>query len=330
MSRTSDYIERSNYYRDPRVIAAEEGDRYVAFDEKRMRMCVDLGPCPDCEAEDPEPSKKAREGDDADETESLSFEMGTRATFHVDSTIRGAIETRALRVYNGQAVVLVADCTATEADEDDIAYGASVWRVRLVEGRDVGEYILARNAELTLLPVPALPLKYARTLEYNAPTELLETFAAEIGAAPFKDEHGTYLSTARETRAAIERAFRKGTLDVARLDPHVCETCAKRAQYVWVDAVYEVCDLCQGRGSHVNPSIDCGGLTREDFDEDPDFAESYFEGHYDVDCNQCHGKRVVPVLAGTVDPSILKVLDERARDEAAFRAEQRAERIMGA
>lgn len=61
-------------------------------------------------------------------------------------------------------------------------------------------------------------------------------------------------------------------------------------------ARYEVCDLCQGKGSHTNPSIDSNGLTREDFDEDPDFREDYLSGMYDVPCYRCGGSRVKPVL----------------------------------
>jgi hypothetical protein len=57
---------------------------------------------------------------------------------------------------------------------------------------------------------------------------------------------------------------------------------------------YQICEVCQGKGSHVNPSIDCGGLSREDLDEDPDFAEMYFDGGFDVPCYGCQGKRVVP------------------------------------
>lgn len=58
-------------------------------------------------------------------------------------------------------------------------------------------------------------------------------------------------------------------------------------------AKFVVCGRCDGKGAHVNPSIDGNGLTREDFDEDPDFAESYFAGDYDVTCDTCHGERVV-------------------------------------
>ena len=39
-----------------------------------------------------------------------------------------------------------------------------------------------------------------------------------------------------------------------------------------------VCGTCRGTGSHVNPSIDCNGITAEEFAEDPEFAEAYFGG----------------------------------------------------
>lgn len=63
-----------------------------------------------------------------------------------------------------------------------------------------------------------------------------------------------------------------------------------------VPAKYDVCSTCEGRGSHVNPSIDSHGLSREDFDEDPDFEEDYRSGAYDVSCVECRGNRVVPVV----------------------------------
>lgn len=55
-----------------------------------------------------------------------------------------------------------------------------------------------------------------------------------------------------------------------------------------------VCGLCDGRGKHVNPSIDANGLTREDFEEDPSFRRSYLRGDYDVPCYRCSGQRVEP------------------------------------
>lgn len=57
-------------------------------------------------------------------------------------------------------------------------------------------------------------------------------------------------------------------------------------------AKYEVCSRCKGLGKHVNPNIDGNGLTREDFDNDPDFEEAYFSGVYDVQCDCCKGLRV--------------------------------------
>jgi hypothetical protein len=56
---------------------------------------------------------------------------------------------------------------------------------------------------------------------------------------------------------------------------------------------YQLCPVCRGRGTTVNPNIDCNGLTAEDFAEDPDFAESYFSGMYDQTCAACNGMRVV-------------------------------------
>jgi RecJ-like exonuclease len=58
---------------------------------------------------------------------------------------------------------------------------------------------------------------------------------------------------------------------------------------------WEICSRCRGEGKHCNPAIDGNGLTREDFDEDPDFAEMYFSGAYDVPCHECGGRGSVKV-----------------------------------
>ena len=58
-----------------------------------------------------------------------------------------------------------------------------------------------------------------------------------------------------------------------------------------------MCPTCEGRGSHVNPSIDCGGITSNDWDEDPDFEEEYRGGRYDVACYGCKGQRVIMAIA---------------------------------
>jgi hypothetical protein len=56
---------------------------------------------------------------------------------------------------------------------------------------------------------------------------------------------------------------------------------------------YIVCPVCRGEGTTVNPDIDSNGLTRDDFDNDPDFAEDYLSGVYDIQCRACDGQRVV-------------------------------------
>jgi hypothetical protein len=54
-----------------------------------------------------------------------------------------------------------------------------------------------------------------------------------------------------------------------------------------------LCPVCSGSGKTVNPNIDANGLTAEDFREDPDFAEDYMSGMYDICCAGCDGLRVV-------------------------------------
>ena len=61
-------------------------------------------------------------------------------------------------------------------------------------------------------------------------------------------------------------------------------------------AKFEVCGTCDGRGTHVNPSIDAGGITQQEFDDDPQFRADYFGGAYDVKCAECHGQRVKPEI----------------------------------
>jgi hypothetical protein len=103
---------------------------------------------------------------------------------------------------------------------------------------------------------------------------------------------------------------------------------------VEIPARYEVCPLCRGKGSHVNPSIDSHGLSREDFDADPGFKEDYFSGVYDVACYECGGRNVVlTMVTDKLTPEqerALKILRENAEDRAEMHAEMEAERRMGA
>lgn len=93
---------------------------------------------------------------------------------------------------------------------------------------------------------------------------------------------------------------------------------------------WEVCSVCDGEGKHVNPSIDCNGLSAEDFDEDPDFAEAYFDGAYDVPCNRCNGRSTERVVDwDKVPPELRAAYERQAREEADYQAERWAEIRMG-
>jgi hypothetical protein len=96
---------------------------------------------------------------------------------------------------------------------------------------------------------------------------------------------------------------------------------------------WEVCGLCNGRGKHVNPSIDCNGLTGEDFAEDPDFAQDYFAGRYDQQCNCCHGRTTVPAIdEDRLDEDQKKwlvVLQDQQEEQRDYEREAAWERRMG-
>jgi hypothetical protein len=91
----------------------------------------------------------------------------------------------------------------------------------------------------------------------------------------------------------------------------------------WVPFTYGVCPTCRGKGKHVNPGIDAGGISAEDFANDYSFYEDYMAGTYDVTCNQCHGKRVVPECN---DERVLL----RMEADLAYARLCAAERAMGA
>lgn len=97
---------------------------------------------------------------------------------------------------------------------------------------------------------------------------------------------------------------------------------------------YEVCMQCDGKGTQVSPAIDGNGLSAEDFAQDPDFAERYFSGAYDIPCRECMGRRVTPVA----DVSRCSYAQKRLlvsqriyeREEAEHRMLVESERRMGA
>lgn len=99
---------------------------------------------------------------------------------------------------------------------------------------------------------------------------------------------------------------------------------------VKVPIKFAICQTCAGRGKHVNPSIDCGGITEDDFDREPDFREEYMSGRYDQVCNECGGKRVVPELdRERTDPKIVAAIDQQIKDAYDDMRERAAELRFG-
>lgn len=92
-----------------------------------------------------------------------------------------------------------------------------------------------------------------------------------------------------------------------------------------------VCGVCNGEGSHVNPSIDAGGLSAEDFADDPDFEEDYRSGTYDVPCAKCQGRTTVRVVAlDRLTDEQRRLYERQLREDAQHEAERRAEYLAGA
>ena len=94
-----------------------------------------------------------------------------------------------------------------------------------------------------------------------------------------------------------------------------------------VPIIFEVCPTCDGKGTHVNPSIDANGLSAEDFADDPDFAETSQRGLYDVACYGCNGRRVEPTC---MDEQVQQWIAVEAQTTALYNAEVEAERRVGA
>ena len=95
----------------------------------------------------------------------------------------------------------------------------------------------------------------------------------------------------------------------------------RKVKFEWV-----ICDTCNGKGQHVNPSIDSGGISADEFYDDPDFRESYFEGHYDTTCFECGGRRVVPV---TTDEVATNAIAQWEQDQWDSYDECRYKQMMG-
>lgn len=90
---------------------------------------------------------------------------------------------------------------------------------------------------------------------------------------------------------------------------------------VEIPVEFEVCGTCEGKGRHVNPSIDANGITEDEWGQwSYDEQETYLSGGYDVECYECDGKRVVPV------PVESRMTDEQ-KEAFEFATDQRFERL---
>lgn len=119
-------------------------------------------------------------------------------------------------------------------------------------------------------------------------------------------------------------------------DPRVCEAAEAPVLYledgqeIPLPMSWVVCEVCNGAGKHVNPSIDAGGISAETFHDDPDFAESYMRGDYDQTCNRCRGRTTVPgVDWKQLTPEHRAAYEAQLEDDAAYEAERAAEIRMG-
>jgi hypothetical protein len=103
----------------------------------------------------------------------------------------------------------------------------------------------------------------------------------------------------------------------------------------------EVCDRCEGHGTHLTPSIGEHAYSSEEFEEafDEEGRKEYFRrgGIYDVQCHECKGNKVVPVVnEDALNDEEKKeyagfqaIQEKRWEEEADMRAEEAAERRMG-
>lgn len=83
-------------------------------------------------------------------------------------------------------------------------------------------------------------------------------------------------------------------------------------------ATNEVCDRCEGHGTHSNPNIDGNGITASEWAEwHPDEQDAYINGEYDVTCEKCHGNNVITVPdTARMSQDQLKIFHQWEKQEA--------------
>jgi len=156
-------------------------------------------------------------------------------------------------------------------------------------------------------------------------------------------EECNYYKDARTTAArrgnwyeAIDKRKMTATVSYTRYEDEDGEECEEEVS-IDVPFRYEVCGTCNGKGTHVNPSIDASGYGSYDDDcdyyEDEDGGDPYTAGHYDVTCYECKGEKVVPVInreaCNQAQLAALEAIEEKARDDAEYDTMCLAEMRMG-
>ena len=142
-------------------------------------------------------------------------------------------------------------------------------------------------------------------------------------------EHNLY-NDPRVINARAQRAFNEGFDVKAMTFTFVRENEEGEEASYTLPARFQVCATCEGRGTHVRPSVDASGF--DGWDDVDEYGESnYLAGAYDVTCCTCGGRNVVPSIdRDAADDTTLALWDKRLADNAAFDRECRAERMMGA
>lgn len=100
-----------------------------------------------------------------------------------------------------------------------------------------------------------------------------------------------------------------------------------------VPAKFDLCPLCSGRGRH-SLSVDGHGITQSEWENDWSFEEqeTYLRGGYDSTCEECQGKRVIPVVDwdSITSKTLRSMLEDHFREEAEYRQMVAMERKYGA
>lgn len=92
----------------------------------------------------------------------------------------------------------------------------------------------------------------------------------------------------------------------------------------------EVCGRCAGLGVHDHPAFS-NGISQDEFEDDPDFAEDYRRGVYDVPCERCGGANVEAVVdEEACAPDLLEAYWRHVEELSSLRRMEEAERRAGA